>query len=301
DGEMLAALVKAPEPAIRARAAMALGRLGDDRGKIWLRDLLKDRAPEVRAAAAFACEPMGDPTMTSDLLPLLSDSAARVAAAAAKAVGFLGRGDGQDALIAAIPAAGSPEPRASMLAALWRMSNLATQAAAVPYAADSDSRVRGAAIYALARKPIEGSQTALVAAVTDSDPDTAAIAARGLGVLGQKESLPPLIAALDSGKPPLVINALVAMETVFEKNPTATVPDSTRARVLALAGDASGNVAVSALVLLRWFAGKDREVFHRLWSVATTGEGRRRQVALLSVVAVLKGKADTAIVAAANS
>src|SRR5262245_30232446 len=33
DGEMLAALVKAPEPAIRARAAMALGRLGDDRGK----------------------------------------------------------------------------------------------------------------------------------------------------------------------------------------------------------------------------------------------------------------------------
>jgi cyclophilin family peptidyl-prolyl cis-trans isomerase len=71
--------------------------------------------------------------------------------------------------------------------------------------------------------------------------------------------------------------------------------------VLALAGDANGNVAASALVLLRWFAGKDRGVFHRLWSIATTGEGRRRQVALLSVVAVLKSKADTAISAAANS
>jgi cyclophilin family peptidyl-prolyl cis-trans isomerase/HEAT repeat protein len=295
------ALVKAAEPAIRARASLALGRIGDDRGKASLRDLLKDPVPEVRAAAAFACEPMGDPTLTPDLLPLLSDSDARVAAAAAKAVGFLGRGDGQDALIAAIPSAGAPEPRASMLAALWKVSNSATQGAVLPYAADPDSRVRGAAVYALARKPIEGSQSALTAALTDSDPDTAAIAARGLGVLGQKESLSPLTASLDSGKPPLVINALVAMETIFEKNPTATVPDNTRARVLALSGDANGNVAVSALVLLRWFAGKDREVFHRLWSVATTGEGRRRQVALLSVVAVLKGKADSAIGAAANS
>jgi cyclophilin family peptidyl-prolyl cis-trans isomerase/HEAT repeat protein len=293
--------VKASEPEIRARAALALGRIGDDRGRALLRDLLKDRAPEVRAAAAFACAPMGDPEMTSDLLPLLSDADARVAAAAARAVGFLGRGDGQDALIEAIPRASAPEPRASMLLALWKTSNAATQAAALAYAGDSDVRVRGAAIYALARKPIEGSQTALTAALTDGDPDTAATAARGLGVLGQKESLGPLAATLDSVKTPLVINSLVAMEAIFEKNPTSTVPDEARARVLALSSDSNGNIAVSALVLLRWFAGKDREVFHRLWSVANTGEGRRRQVALLSVVAVLKGKAETAITAAANS
>jgi cyclophilin family peptidyl-prolyl cis-trans isomerase/HEAT repeat protein len=188
-----------------------------------------------------------------------------------------------------------------MLAALWKASNSATQAAASLYATDADGRVRGAAIYALARKPVNGSEAVLTGALADSDADTAAIAARGLGLLGQKESLAPLAAALDSGKTPLVINALVAMEMLFEKNPTASVPDERKQRVLALGGDSNGNVAVSALVLLRWFAGKDREVFRRLWSVATTGEGRRRQVALLSVVAVLKGKAETAIRSAGES
>ncbi|HEX7252927.1 MAG TPA: peptidylprolyl isomerase, partial [Thermoanaerobaculia bacterium] len=285
----------------RARAALALGRIADDRGRPMLRELLKDAAPEVRASAAFGCEPMGDPSLTTELIPLLTDSDPRVAAAAAKAIGFLARGDGQDALIAAISSAATPEPRASMLAALWKTSNAATQAAAARYATDADSHVRGAAIYALARKPVDGSQAVLTAALTDSDADTAAIAARGLGLLGQKESLAPLAAALDSGKTPLVINSLVAMETLFEKNPTASVPDDRKQRVLSLAGDSNGNVAASALVLLRWFAGKDREVFRRLWSVATTGEGRRRQVALLSVVAVLKGKAETAIRAAADS
>ena len=299
--ETLAAAARSAQAETRARAALALGRIADDRGRSILRDLLRDTTAEVRAAAAFACAPAEDATLTSDLIPLLADADRRVAAMAAKSIGFLGRGDGQDALIAAIPAAAAPEPRASMLAALWKTSNAATQTAALRFAADTDSQVRGAAIYALARKPVDGSQTALTDALADTDPDTAAIAARGLGILGRKESLVPLAAALDSGKTPLVINALVAMELIFEKNPTATVPEDRKQRVLALGSDANGNVAVSALVLLRWFAGKDREVFRRLWAISTTGEGRRRQVALLSVVAVLKAKAETAIQAAANS
>jgi cyclophilin family peptidyl-prolyl cis-trans isomerase/HEAT repeat protein len=299
--ETLAAAARSAQAETRARAALALGRIADDRGRSILRDLLRDATAEVRAAAAFACEPAEDATLTSDLIPLLADADRRVAATAAKSIGFLGRGDGQDALIAAIPAAAAPEPRASMLGALWKTSNAATQTAALRYAADPDSQVRGAAIYALARKPVDGSQTALTVALADTDPDTAAIAARGLGILGRKESLVPLAAALDSGKTPLVINALVAMELIFEKNPTATVPEDRKQRVLALGSDANGNAAISALVLLRWFAGKDREVFRRLWAISTTGEGRRRQVALLSVVAVLKSKAETAIQAAANS
>ena len=301
DPETLSAAARSSEAATRSRAALTLGRIADDRGRPMLRELLRDATPEVRASAAFSCEPMGDPSLTSELIPLLTDSDPRVSAAAAKAIGFLGRGDGQDALIAGIPAAAAPEPRASMLAALWKTSNSATQAAASRFATDADGRVRGAAIYVLARKPVDGSEPALTGALADSEADTAAIAARGLGLLGKKESLAPLAAALDSAKTPLVINALVAMETLFEKHPTASVPDDRKQRVLALAGDSNGNVAVSALVLLRWFAGKDREVFRRLWSVATTGAGRRRQVALLSVVAVLKSKAETAIRSAGES
>ena len=278
---VLSAAAAASEPETRARAALALGRIGDDRGGPILRALLADKSADVRAMAAFGCQLAGDPGSTLDLLPLLSDADASVAAAAARAAGALARGDGEDAIIAAIPAAKSPEPRASMLQALWRYADPASTAAAVKYAGDSDAKVRSAALYTLSRKPIESSLPALTAALADPDPYAAALAARGLGVLARKDSIVPLAAALDSGKTPLEISALVALETILEKNPGAVVAEDRKTRILALAGDANANLAVSALVLLRQFESTDREVRQRLWSMALSGEGRRRQVCLL--------------------
>jgi cyclophilin family peptidyl-prolyl cis-trans isomerase/HEAT repeat protein len=305
DPAILSAAAHDPEAGTRARAGLTVGRIGDDRGAALLRELLADRSADVRTAAAFGCQVFGDPSLTGDLIPLLADADLRVAAAAARAIGTLGRGDGQDALLAAVPSAASAEARAAMLAALWKFPNFATQAAALRYAADPDPRVRAAAIYTLARKPLEGSLPALTAALRDTDPDTAAIAARGLGVLEKMDALAPLAEVLDSGKTPLVISSLVAMEAILEKNPGASLPEERKSRILALAGDANGNVAAPALVLLRQFVatehGRDRSVFSRLWSIAATGEGRRRQAALLSVVAVLKANARTALDAAATS
>ncbi len=301
DPDVLTGAARAADPAIRARAALAVGRLNDDRGRPLLRELLTDPSPEVRAAAAFGCELQADPTLTPGLDALLSDSDPRVAGAAARAVGFLGRGDGQDALLAAIPGAASPELRATMLAALWKSPIPAVLDLAARYASDPDSKIRAAAIYTLSRKPQESSMAILTAALTDAEPDAAAAAARALGVLEKKESLAALGSALEGGRVGVTVNALVAMEAILEKNPGANVPDAVKSRVLALAGDANGDVAVPSLVLLRQFAGADRQVFSRLWSIATTGSGRRRQVALLSAVALLKGKSETALKAAAES
>ncbi|HLN57070.1 MAG TPA: peptidylprolyl isomerase, partial [Thermoanaerobaculia bacterium] len=236
-----------------------------------------------------------------DLLPLLSDADASVASAAARAIGSLGRGDGEDALIAAIPRAAAPEPRASMLQSLWRFADTASVSAAQNYAADPDTRVRSAALYALSRKPIALSAAALTAALSDSDPDAAAMAARGLGLLALKDAIAPLGAALDSGRVPLVISALVALEAILEKNPGAVVAEDRKARILALAGDANPNLAISALVVLRQFEATDRQVRQRLWSIALTGDGRRRQVAIVSVVAALRERAKDALEAAASS
>src|SRR5580765_4513865 len=219
DTAILSSAASSGDAAIRARAALAIGRIGADRGMPIARPLLADKAPEVRAMAAFAYQLLGDPTSTPDVLPLLADSDPSVAAAAARALGALQRGDGEDALIAAIPKASSPEPRASMLQSLWRYSDSASAAAASPYAADADPKVRAAAIYTLSRKPVDASQSVLSAALTSPDADSAAMAARGLGLLGKKESLGPLGAALDSGKTPLVINSLTALEAILEKNP----------------------------------------------------------------------------------
>ncbi len=215
--------------------------------------MLADGSPEVRGAAAFACQLLEDGSATPDLIRLLSDPDPRVAGSAAQAIGALGRGDGQDALIAAIPRAAAPEPRAAMLSALWRFADEQSAAAALAYASDPDARVRSAALYTLSRKPIETSRAALTAALADSDPDTAAGAARALGILGKSAALEPLAATLDSGKPHLVTSSLNALEAILEKNPgTALAPDR-RTRVIALAGDANPNLAIPALVLLRQF------------------------------------------------
>ena len=188
-----------------------------------------------------------------------------------------------------------------MLRSLWRFADPASAAAALKYATDPDTRVRSAALYVLSRKPIETSLAALTAALSDNDADIAALAARALGLLGRKDSIPPLAAALDSGKAPLVTNALVSLEAILEKNPGAGVAEDRKARMLALAGDANPNLAIPALIALRQFEATDREIRQRLWSIALTGEGRRRQVAVLSVVAALRDRARAALDAAASS
>ena len=298
---LLASAAAAPDPAIRARAALAVGRIGDERGGPLLHPLLSDKSGQVRAMAAFGLQLLGDAGATADLLPLLSDADASVASAAARAVGSLGRGDGEDALIAAIPGAVAPEPKATMLQSLWRFADPASTSAAVKYAADADSRVRSAALYVLSRKPIETSLAVLTAALSDIDPYASAMAARALGLLARRDSIPPLAAALDSGKTPLVTNALIALEAILEKNPGAVVAEDRKARILALAGDANPNLAIPALVVLRQFEATNREVRQRLWSIALTGQGRRRQVAVVSVVAALRERAKAPLDAAASS
>jgi cyclophilin family peptidyl-prolyl cis-trans isomerase len=301
DPSILESVARSTDPAIRGRAALAIGRIGDPRGRPLLALLLADPSPGVQASAAFGSQVLGDPTLTSELIPLLSRREASVEAAAAKAIGFLARGDGQDALVAALDTAASPEPRATILRSLWRFATPATEAAARRFVTDPDVHVRFGAVYALARKPLETSLPVLTTALSDADAHTAAYAARALGILGKKESILPLFATLDSGKPPLVTNALVALEAVLEKNPGSTAGKERLARVVTLAGDANPNVAVPALTLLRQFAGADRDVFRRLWSIATTGTGRRRQVALLSATAVLRDNALPALETAAKS
>ncbi len=299
DGPALQALAGSTEAATRARTALAAGRIGEPGAETILRALFADPEPVVRAAAAFSASLVWGGALTGDLVPLLGDSDARVARAAAKAIGFHARPEGEAALIASLPGA-PPDRRPAILESLWRYANEASEAALLPYASDPDPAVRAAALYALSRKPRPGSLAVLTAALADENPDSAAAAARALGILGRPESAEPLAAALDR-RGAVTINALAALEALFEKAPASRVADARRQRVLELAGDANPNVAVPALVLLRQFVAADRDVARRLWSIGLSGEGRRRQVALQSLVAALRGGARSALDAAAES
>ena len=118
-------------------------------------------------------------------------------------------------------------------------------------------------------------------------------------MLGEARFAEPLGRALD-GRTPLVIQALTALDQVFEKSPEATLSEDRRERVRTLAGDANTNLAVPALVLLRRFP-SDREASRRLWSLALTGTGRRRQIAVQSLAFALRAGAESAISTAAQA
>ncbi len=298
EGATLDAASSSRDPLARARAALALGRIGDARASGPLGRLLGDGSPDVRSAAAFAAGILGDQGLTDSLAPLLADSDPAVAARAAWALGFLESSGGEAALTAAIPSAATPELRAAFLRGLWRFSTPGSRSGAMPYVADPDPSVRTAALYVLARRPQLTSLDALTGALEDPDPQTAALAARALGILGKAESVGPLARAIDGTRGPVTINAMLGLAVVLEQNPNAAFPSDLRARVILLAGDANPNLAIPALRLLRWQT-EDREAFRRLWTVASTGKERRQQVALQALMAGLGAKsldlADTAI------
>ncbi|HYX21170.1 MAG TPA: peptidylprolyl isomerase, partial [Thermoanaerobaculia bacterium] len=124
--------------------------------------------------------------------------------------------------------------------------------------------------------------TLLAAGLFDADPQSAALCARALGILGAAEALAPLSNAIENGRTPLCIQATMAMAAILEKG-GATAPAGLRERVLALSSDANPNVAVAALALLRWYV-EDRDAFRRLWTAATAGSERRQQVALQALM-----------------
>lgn len=288
DAAWLAAAAAAGEHA-RERAALALGRIGDERAAALLVPLLGDASARVRRSAAFAAGILGDPQLATTLAPLLADSDPAVAAQAAWSLSTLDAPAGAEALIAAVRTA-SAELRPAVLRALWRFPTPEAAAAVLPFAADPDARIRASAVYALARRPQETSLPTLTAALTDSDGATSALCARALGLLGKPESIGPLAAAIAGSRTPVTVAAMLALQAILEKDAGAALPAEAAPRLLALSADTNPNLAVPALTLLRWLAA-DRDVFRRLWTVASSGRGRRQQVALVALAAGLSEKA----------
>lgn len=287
DPSVLGAAAADPRVEARARAALAIGRIGDERGAPLLRRLVGDSSAEVRRSAAFASGILGDSSLVDALSPALSDPDPPVAAWAAWSLSALETPEAQGALVRAVSGAAA-DRRPALLRALWRFATLEAAGAALSQSSDPDPATRAAALFALARRPQESSRPALAAALANSatDADTAALCARALGILGQADSIAPLWAASGDARLPVRTASLLALAAALEKTPGASLPEDAPARLVALSSDTNPSLAVPALALLRW-AAADRDVFRRLWSVASSGRGRRQQVALTALMAGL--------------
>jgi cyclophilin family peptidyl-prolyl cis-trans isomerase/HEAT repeat protein len=86
----LLALLADPEPQIRRRAALAIGRVGLPEGVAPLISALSDAQVEVRQMVAFALGLIGDETATDALVAALADPAPLVQGRAAQALGRIG-------------------------------------------------------------------------------------------------------------------------------------------------------------------------------------------------------------------
>jgi cyclophilin family peptidyl-prolyl cis-trans isomerase/HEAT repeat protein len=205
NGEELTKLLFHAVPAVRARAALAVGRIGDKRATAALLAMLeKESNAAARAMAAFALGEIEDAQAMSALLAAIArkDEKTNVQARAIEAVGKIGSQPanaeilGKEILEKANAAILSllPEPQAALapeqkqltslaISALMRLRNPAVVMPLTGQLKSIDAQIRAAAANALyrLRLPLEKAIPALAELLSDKDAAVRANAVRALG------------------------------------------------------------------------------------------------------------------------
>ncbi|MDP6932158.1 MAG: peptidylprolyl isomerase [Myxococcota bacterium] len=202
--ESLASYATAESPLVRARAARALGRLGDSGAMDWLVPLASDESVEVRTEAAFALGLTPGASRAIHTL-LSSEELPEIRALLAQGLGRQGDESVVDALLELLeedPVFLQPAlVSSSASAALARLGMRDVEGAATPDVGRAlvrqldrlDRSARRSAAYALARLGVEGlaseSRVSLLErAVRDPDPDIRAWLLRATSALVLSEA-----------------------------------------------------------------------------------------------------------------
>jgi HEAT repeat protein/cyclophilin family peptidyl-prolyl cis-trans isomerase len=212
----LTVIVRDPDPRMRRRAALAIGRVKDRAGVPALVAMLTDTDPDVRAMAAFALGLLGDASTESSIAPLLNDPLPLVRGRAAEALGLIGakgsaaaigRLAGEYVKHSAVSALAAdhdgvvpPEAEAFRLAlyALVRLSAYEPMAAAV-LSGDRPVGEWWPIAYALQRVDDKRAVPALLVLLETNTRYTRAFAARGLGRAKDPAAVKPLLALVQPG------------------------------------------------------------------------------------------------------
>ena len=244
----LAAALGDPDPAVRARAAFALGSVQAPSAVPALREALGDAVPAVRADAAFALGQSADTTLGVALLTALrTEATPSVQRELIDAVGKTGlRTDARDLLRIPLPSARQPD-LALALARLGQRDQLGPSS--WRWLADRlrgpDDAVREPAAYAFTRGPIAWRREAdalrrAFDALGLADPASGHLA-RALGRLEDAADVPRLLRAL--GDAPDWRTRATAANALGAGTGDAAVRDALFA---AVANDAQALVALAA-------------------------------------------------------
>lgn len=172
DDPLLARLGDA-DPAVRAKAVRALGRIGDPTSRPRIEAAATDADPRVRAASALALGLLGDPAGEPAAATLARDPDPAVRARAVEAIGRMGAPAGGPLVVEAL---GDPIPTVRFEAALaaWKLRDpVPALDGLVHLLKDEDRAVRFASGYAIARLGsapfVPASSGATVARLSESD------------------------------------------------------------------------------------------------------------------------------------
>ena len=211
-----------PNPAVRRQGALAAGRIGDAAAVDLLLPALNDSAALVQAAAAFALGLLKDARAIPALLRTIASVAPTDQGApqleAVTAIAKIGGDDGaralRDVIASGAPTAAPPVVNAALLES-WRLGTHAPVADLVRFTDATDAATRWRALYSLARSRAKEGAAPLVRALSDPDPQTRTVAARGINKalldsarLDSREAIAGLRRLLDDGDAHIRINAL---------------------------------------------------------------------------------------------
>ncbi|MBO0727284.1 MAG: peptidylprolyl isomerase [Blastocatellia bacterium] len=241
NGNELTGLLKHQSPAVRSRAALAIGRIGDKRGTAPLIDMLrKDEYAPSRAMAAFALGEIEDAGAANALLEVVNsskgspDAQARAIEALGKIAAIQANAEklGQatldsinQSLVKHLPAVGGALSADQKLlssltiTALMRLRSPASVEPLTGQLKSKDAEIRAQAANALARlrQPIEGAVPALIEALNDGDVAARANAARALGASKDARAVEPLIKLLSDKNEPVQVSAVRALAALNDR------------------------------------------------------------------------------------
>ena len=229
----LQGFLQSEDPAIRRRAALAAGRIGDPLAVPRLIQRLKDQEPEVRRSAAFALGLIGSAEATPALISSLEDADSAMRGRAAEALGRIGSPSAGPAIAKAFRAAlpggatllrirGDDPGRADdpwvelrlQLVALARLKDATSLTTAV-LGPDSTPLVDWwVSVWAATRVGDSRLAPILLAGARAEDPYIRSLAARGLGTLKDPAHLGALRGLAEDSNPNVVIQALRAVGAI---------------------------------------------------------------------------------------
>jgi len=233
NGDELTGLLKHRSAAVRGRAALAIGRIGDKRGTDALIAMLEHEESEpARAMAAFALGEMEDARAVSSLMAIVEreKEAPSVRASAVEALGKIaGVQANADALgntaverINQTLIAQLPDSQATLehkqltsltIAALMRIRLTASVEPLTRLLKSNGAGIRAQSANALARlrQPIGDAVPDLIGALNDGDVNVRANAARALGVSKDARAVEPLIKLLNDEGEQAKVNTVRAL------------------------------------------------------------------------------------------